>query len=211
MSSEFIKSIVEQAASEIADEVDKEIVKESVEEIDQPKEKLSLIDWIRSKIEEDPAGVITPNETFGENTPLPGFTEITLGIANVYGIKWGVIQLMQDWRDEAYQPHVVQTSEGLHFIRGFSRKEWMQLQKKIFEHTKNRMEAHSKEGTDQRWAQSEIEGNIEEMLVVAGSLDPKYSKETVRLIPSGLVSYLSQCITAASGYEANPLPPLHLK
>lgn len=158
-----------------------------------------------------PEKEIAPTEDFGEDLKLPGFELVTVGVAAVYGMKWGTLAVCHEWKEKAFQPHIVSTSIGLHFVRGFSRREWSSLQKKILEHTKDRLAKHSEENSDPRWAETEIQQHTEEMIVVAGCCDPKYSPETIRQIPTGVVSYLANCIMAASGHDAQPLPPLSLK
>ena len=197
---DVVKSAMAEAKVEIAESAT--VVSTAPETFEQ---------YVTRMIATCPEKEIAPTDEFGEELRLPGFEVITVGIAAVYGMKWGTIAVCHEWREKAFQPHIVPTSVGLHFVRGFSRREWSSLQKKILEHTKDRIQKHSEENSDPRWAETEIQQHTEEMIVVAGCCDPKYTPETIRQIPTGVVSNLANCIMVASGHEAQPLPPLSLK
>jgi hypothetical protein len=173
--------------------------------------KPSIEAYVQDKVTSSPGELIVVTEHFGENTVVPGFESFTIGLAQVYGLKWGALGSYLEWKDKAYQAHLVPTSVGVHVVRGFSRREWSSLQKKILEHTKDRITKHTEESSDARWAETEIQMHTEEMIVVAGSCDPKYTMETIRQVPTGIVSHLANCVMVASGHETNPLPPLALK
>lgn len=171
----------------------------------------SIQDYATKMATDSPGEPILVTEEFGENVIIPGFTTLSMGLAQIYGLKWGVLGTFQEWREKAYQPHIVPTVVGTHVVRGFSRREWSSLQKKILEHTRDRHTKHVEESSDQRWMETEIQMHTEEMIVVAGCCDPKYDMESIRQVPTGTVSHLANCIMVASGHDANPLPPLPLK
>jgi len=171
----------------------------------------TIMEFTERMMEAEPLEVMGPTERWGELTLLPGFTEFNLGLGQIYGMKWGALKYYLEWKTKAYQPHLVPTPSGLHVVRGFSRREWGSLQKKILEHVKDRVEKHSEEASDKNWAETEIQMHTEEMIVVAGCADPQYTTETVRSLPTGVVSHLANCVMAASGHDQNPLPPMPLK
>lgn len=197
------------------EEIAKDAMKQAEEETKQikaeePKAPTETIDdYITRMVKEHPQDVVSNGE-FPETTIIPGFSEVNLGLAAIYGIKWGALEHLIKMKG-AYQPHLIPTQIGIHFVRGFSRLEWGSLQQKIVGDTKDRLAHHEAQGTDQKWKEIDINLRTEEMIACAGCVDPSYSRETIRKIPSGIVSYLANSIILASGYDSQPLPPLPLK
>lgn len=205
-----ITDLVNQAMQEAGAD-DTPDVEETETEKTEVKVTEDLESFLKRKILESPTDTIAASEVYGPDAIIPGFEELSVGIAELYGMRYGALAVYLEWKDKAYQPHVVDTAIGLHIVRGFSRREWALLQKKILEKTKSLVEKHQEQGSDRNWIETDVQMQTEEMIVVAGSCDPKYDPDSVRGVPTGIVSMLANAVMAASGHEANPLPPMPLK
>lgn len=166
--------------------------------------------YVDRMIKERPDDVIMPGD-HPEREPIPGFTDLTLGLAQVYGLKWGMIAVLLDLKKKAYEPHIVSTQVGPHVIRGFSRREWAQIQQAIMSEAKDRATKHNEEKSDPEWAKEDLKMHGEELIVRKGCVAPEYDAAGIRQVPTGVVTLLADSIMQASGHDPQPLPPLPLR
>lgn len=206
-----ISSLVSQAIKEAT-------TKEVVEEKETPStEKETVEAFIERMITEHPGEIISGRapdgkEIFNEKTVIPGFEELNLGLAEIYGLRWGIIPVLSNWKQNSFHPHIIPTSIGTCIIRGFSRREWSVLQKKIIENVRSKSQAMMEDsGTDQKVIEQEMQMVSEELIAIAGTIEPDLNQDKVRSLPTGIVTYLANSIMVASGHDQNPLPPLPLK
>ena len=190
----------------------KEALESAKEEVAKKKaETLAPVEtWVAEQIEKTPDELVS-NGPYPETTKLPGFKEITLGLAGVYGIKWGMVRVLQDSKEKYFEAHIVDTPMGPHVVRGFSRREWSSIQRRMIEDAKNRLQAHTTEDSDPRWAEADVQMRGEELIVVAGAVMPDYNGETVRSLPTGVVTRLADAVMRASGHEQQSLNPMPLR
>lgn len=176
---------------------------------DSPVE--SITDYVAKKIATTPDEIVTEGE-HDEHQLIPGLPVITFYIAKGYQMKWKEIgQLQRIMKLDVYQPHVVQTPVGIHVVRGFRRIEWARIQKAMMTESKDIDGLLKSQGEDANWIRQNVEFHIEERLVIEGSVYPTYDKISVRELPTGTVTLLSNTILQASGNTENPLPAIPLK
>lgn len=209
-----IKQVTKEAMEEAKRELEEEREGFSPQEPEAPEEEVdeetlqSLLDRLAAETPEE----VVDLPQFG-NAKIPGFEELTVGVCKVYEIKYGTLKYLREKKDEGeiYEPHVLNTPRGLHIIRGFSRREWASIQKHIIQQQKKRMELHGERGSDEEWASADIEMCTEEILAIRGCVQPSYNQDTIRQLPTGLVTYLSESVLRCSGHSNRQLPPLPLK
>ena len=175
-----------------------------------PADPKVVEEYLKKLITEKPNEIIAAGE-FPEDTKIPEFENLTFLHCQAYKIKGEMLGTLLRAKVDTYRPAIVDTPMGLHIVRGFSRRDWAKLQHQIIDELKGIEQKHVEAGTDERWRNADLSYRTEEQIVIAGSVVPKYDRETVREIPSGTVTLLSQVISRQSGHDAEVLPPIDLK
>lgn len=153
------------------------------------------------------------SDLYAKDKKFPGLGDVmTFGVAGAYGLKWrDIVALTDVMSNRPFQAHFVMTQVGLHVVRGFSRREWAGIHKDLSALAKDKRDQLLAVKSEQEVIQKEIEFLVEEHTVIEGCVYPKYTKISVRDLPTGVVTYLSNCINVACGATADNLPPVPLK
>lgn len=177
-------------------------------------EKVDFKSFCDSKVANAPDELISDSaDLYDKDLKFPALGDIlTFGVAAAYGLKWrDIVAISEIMARKPFQPHFVMTQVGFHIVRGFSRREWASIHKDLSALAKDKRDQLLAVKAEQEVIAKEIEFLVEEHTVVEGCVYPKYDKIQVRDLPTGVITYLSQCISVACGSSENNLPPIPLK
>ena len=177
--------------------------------------KSSVIDnfkaLLEKKIATSPGEAVKAEDPFSPKDKVPGFESMTFEAAEVYEVTWQMIHTLLDAKRDYFEATLVPTSIGLAVVRGFSRREWAEIQKELISESESRAKSHAEIKSNQDWVRRDIELHSEESIALRGTMIPKYDKKSIRDIPAGVATVLANAAVAACGFETkNTLPPLKL-
>jgi len=168
-------------------------------------------EFLKAKVETDPKAVIQPEDPWLPSDKIPGFETLNFGLAGAYEINWEMVDVLRKAKDTFFEATIVPTRVGLYVVRGFSRREWAELQKEILVVQNRRFEEHRDIKSDPQWADQDVKMHTEEMIAERGVEYPKHNAIELRSLPAGVVTVLAESCLVACGFDTkNNLPPLKL-
>jgi len=186
-----------------------EALRKAKEEAAIPTE--SVDQYINRMVKEKPKEKAVCGD-YPAETKIPGFEEMTLLGAELYGATWEELVILADMKRKVASPFIVKSQVGIHVVRCIDRAEWEQLEVQLISATKDLMQAANKAGgIDEEVIKAKIRMKNEELIAVRGCVYPKYDGISIRSLPAGTVSFLADSVTFASGHSQQPLPPIALK
>jgi hypothetical protein len=177
----------------------------SVEEFEK-LEKSKLAD------PETAGDIIEAQEPWLPTDKVPGFEEMTFGIAKVYKIKWNSLEALRRVKALGFQAYVLSTPVGLFAGHGFNRQQWATIQQELALENEARFKGHNEAKSSQFWAQKDVEMRTEEFVALKSIILPEgLNRQTIRQFPAGVATAVARAAMQASMLEEeDTLPAVRL-
>lgn len=154
--------------------------------------------------------VISAASPWQDVDKVPGFG-FTFAHAAAYRLTWDMIATMREAKARAFRPAIVALDEKFAIVRGFTRREYSDLQHRLSKESEELEQNLTKAGANQNWIRKELSMRAEEIVAIEATVFPKLDKVSIRSEPAGTAAVLAAAALSRSMLdETQQLPPLAL-